>query len=138
MQRDTCELVRGLRLADSFDDFQSDREEDFLSETPREYLNRKLFEKRMNISDVCKAAGLTKYCYKVFSQERTASRNMLLRIAIGMQLNLEETQQLLRVHQMARLDPRVRRDAALIFAVSKGFDLAHVQELLEKQGEETL
>lgn len=138
MQRDTCELVKGLTLTGSFDDFREANGENFLSETPREYLNRKLFEKRMNISDVCKAAGLTRYGYKVFSQERRASRDTLLRIALGMQLSLEETQQLLRVHQMARLDPRVRRDAALIFAVSKSYDIVHVQELLENQGEEPI
>lgn len=138
MQRDTCELVKGLTLVESFDDFREANGENFLPETPREYLNRKLFEKGMNISDVCKAAGLTKYGYKVFSQERRASRNTLLRIALGMQLSLEETQQLLRVHQMARLDARVRRDAALIFAVSKSYDIARVQELLGNQGEEPI
>ncbi len=94
------------------------------------YLNDLIEEKQMKIADVMNRSQQSDYVYKVFKNQRKASRNILIAIALGMNCSLEEMQKLLRIASMARLNPRNQRDAVLIYAVLHELTVPQVNEIL--------
>lgn len=78
------------------------------------------------------------FAYQICSGERQPSRDIILRIAVSMRASVEETQQLLRLAQRGALYPRDRRDAVVIYALSKKLDLYETDELLAELEQQTL
>ena len=76
--------------------------------------------------------------YRLLSGDRLTTRNVLLRIAIVLNLSLTETQTLLRNSQRAELYELVRRDALIIFCMSNGFTLEKTESELLRKGEASL
>lgn len=70
------------------------------------------------------------YGYQILRGERVPGRDVLLRTALALGLSLEETQRLLAVSGCGTLYPRVRRDAAVIFALNQHLTLLDTEELL--------
>lgn len=85
------------------------------------------------------AANISKsYGYQILRGERTPGRDILLRTAVVLRLSLEETQRLLAVGGCGALYPRVRRDAAVIFALNQHMNLLEAEELLASLRERSL
>lgn len=78
------------------------------------------------------------FTYQLCSGVRAPSRDVVLRLALVLKLDPEETQRLLRSACRGALYPRVRRDAALIFALQRGMSLFDANELLCSLEEEPL
>ena len=77
------------------------------------------------------AADVSKsYGYQILRGERLPGRDILLRTALSLQLSLKETQRLLAAANCGTLYPRVRRDAAVIFALNQKMSLLETEELL--------
>jgi hypothetical protein len=95
-----------------------------------EYLDSLVARKSIKISEVAERSGQGDYVYKVFQGSRKASRDILLAIAFGMSLTLDETQTLLRVAGNAQLDPRSRRDSVIIYGLCKKMKITEVCEIL--------
>lgn len=93
------------------------------------YTERELFE----LIALERTAG-----FRILSEERKPSRNVLLRIALQLSLSAEKTQDLLYVGQRTALSPRVRRDVLLLYALSHHIGCAAAEELLTRFGEEGL
>ena len=72
------------------------------------------------------------YGHQLFNGTRRPSRDKVLQLAIGMGLNVEETQKLLRAAGKSPLYPRLRRDAVILFGIRKSFSIIDVQEALAK------
>ena len=70
--------------------------------------------------------------------ERVPGRDILLRTALALGLSLKETQRLLAVGGCGALYPRVRRDAAVIFALNQKMSLLQAEELLSSLPERSL
>lgn len=79
----------------------------------------------MTAADISKSYG-----YQILRGERTPGRDVLLRTALVLRLSLEDTQRLLAVSGCGALYPRVRRDAAVIFALNQTMSLLETEELL--------
>ena len=62
----------------------------------------------------------------------------MLRLSIVLGLSYDETQYLLRAAQRGALYPRVRRDAVIIYALSKHMNLSETDEALVSLGEEPI
>lgn len=85
------------------------------------------------------AANLSKsYGYQILRGERTPGRDVLLRTALALRLSLRETQRLLAVGGCGALYPRVRRDAAVVFALNQQMTLLETEELLASLPERSL
>nr|WP_325247464.1 hypothetical protein [uncultured Oscillibacter sp.] len=85
------------------------------------------------------AASISKsYGYQILRGERTPGRDILLRTALVLRLSLKETQRLLAVGGCGALYPRVRRDAAVIFALNQHMTLLETEELLSSLPERSL
>ena len=93
---------------------------------------RSLFNRAgLSASDWIAAAGISRsYGYQILRGERTPGRDLLLRTALLLKLSLEETQRLLAVGGCGALYPRLRRDAAVIFALNQHMTLLETEELL--------
>ena len=92
----------------------------------------------MNILITGAAGFVGNYPYKIFNGMKNASRDKLLQIAFGFPLNLEETQQLLRLGGHAQLYVRDTRDAFLMFSIEKKFDIQKANQLLYENKKEIL
>ena len=94
------------------------------------YLQHLIKEKHLKIADVMNNSQQSDYVYKVFKNQRKASRDILIAIALGMKCSLDETQTLLRIASQARLDPRNQRDAVFIYAILHKLAVVQVNEIL--------
>ncbi|MDD3919662.1 MAG: helix-turn-helix transcriptional regulator [Eubacteriales bacterium] len=135
----TAELIKNIQISVDMHAVSRENENAFFNISGHTYLNQLLTEKGKALPEIAVLSELdASYCYRIFSGGRTPSRNGLLRIALAMELTFDETQQVLRLYHMARLDPRCYRDAILVFAISKGYGLPQTTELLAELGEEAL
>ena len=130
MKKLTEELLNKIRETTDIEHFMEENESNFMRETVPEYLDRLVAEKRLKVSEVAERSGQGDYVYKVFQGTRKASRDILLAIAFGMQLSLEETQELLRTAGTAQLDPRSRRDSVVIYGLCKKLRITDVCDIL--------
>lgn len=104
-----------------------------------EYLGQLLEEKGLKRSDVVKEAGLNDtFGYQIFTGKRKASRNKILQLVFAMHLNLREADRLLQAAGVNELYCKDRRDAIIIFAITKGHSLQKVDEELYRFGEDTI
>lgn len=78
------------------------------------------------------------YGYQILRGERSPGRDILLRTALLLQLSLKETQRLLAVGDCGALYPKIRRDAAIIFAINQKMTLLETEELLSSLPEQSL
>jgi len=76
--------------------------------------------------------------YRFMKQERKPSRNALLRIALAMELNMEETQRLLKSGNCSTLSGTRNRDLVIMEGIVHKKDFVEVNEALTKHGFEDL
>ena len=85
------------------------------------------------------AADISKsYAYQVLRGERTPGRDILLRTALALSLSLKDAQRLLMVGGCGALYPKIRRDAAVIFALNQHMTLLETEDLLASLPERSL
>lgn len=93
----------------------------------------------MSAAEWMAAADVSKsYGYQILRGERVPGRDILLRTALSLHLPVKETQRLLAVGGCGALYPRVRRDAAVIFALNQGMTPLEAEELLLSLPERSL
>lgn len=137
--KSTDDLQQELMDAMNLNDFLSDNQNKFNSDSPSTLLSR-IFE-RQNISKaaLAKRSGMSEmYLYQIFSGRRNPSRNRLICLCYGLRANLEETQDLLKQCGLAELYPKNKRDAIIIFGLTHESDLYDINDKLFEEDEETL
>ncbi|MCL2655630.1 MAG: XRE family transcriptional regulator [Coriobacteriia bacterium] len=103
------------------------------------YLNELLRSKDLKKSEVIKKSRLNEtFAYQIFSGDRHASRNKVLQLAFAMELSLREAQRLLKHAGANELYCKDRRDAIIIYCLSRKCSLIKVDAELYKFGEETI
>ena len=78
------------------------------------------------------------YGYQLFNGTRKPSRDKAIQLAIGFELNVDQTQELLRAAEKNTLEPRKKRDAAVLFCLAREMDVENTQKLLERHELEPL
>ena len=74
------------------------------------------------------------YGHQLFNGTRRPSRDKVIQLALGMGLNVDETQRLLRAAGKSPLYPRLKRDAVILYGIGKKLPILTVQENLTKYG----
>ncbi len=137
--KDTAKLQSELKAAKSAEEFVKENQAELQVKSVAEYLNDKLIEYNLEKSDVVRRGSFVgNYPYKIFNGMKSASRDKLIQVAFGFPLTLEETQQLLRLGGHSQLYVRDSRDAYLMFALEKGYDIQKVNQLLYENQKEIL
>lgn len=103
------------------------------------WLAELLREKNMRKSEVIKRSKLNPtFAYQILSGSRKASRNKLLQLAFGMELNIPQTCALLERGGTNGLDPHNRRDVIIAFCRARGATVPDCDETLRRAGEAPL
>ena len=98
-------------------------------------LTRYMKERDMNTAQLSDAALLSRsFTYQLCCGQRRPSRDIILRLALVLELSVDETQSLLRTAQRGALYPRVLRDAVIIFALQDQMDITAADEQLLSRG----
>lgn len=114
-------------------------EENFTQGQPTfvQYMDALLEEKGMKRQEVLLRADLPqKYGYKLLTGEsHTTDRDKLLRICIALELDLKQTQRVLRLYGMSELYPKNARDVILIAAIGRRqYDMEQISRELTESG----
>ena len=134
----TEELMRMLETSNTLDNVIYNNQSITNPDTSS-YLSDLLIKHNMTIQQVLEKAVISRsFGYQIFNGLRNPNRDILLRIAIVMKLNVDEVQRLLKISQRGELYPKIRRDAAIIFCIKNKCDLTDTVELLESIGESSL
>ena len=133
------EQIRSIRL-EELPDFLRDHREDLLT-GPRpfsDYMRARFRDKGMLQQNVFLAADISEnYGYKLIAEEKhTVQRDIILRICLAAQFDLNETQKALILYGMAPLFWLLPRDLVFMAAiVHKAFDIHQVNEILIRCGQ---
>lgn len=138
MQTITQKLLEGLKNAEDIKIFLDLHKQEFLSQTLTDYLNELMNDKNITVAKIAKNSGIGEYVYKIFSGERRATRDVLISVAFGMKLSVEEIQLLLRIAKFAILDSREKRDSVIIYALSHNMSVFECDDLLNENNLITL
>lgn len=136
MQETTSKLFHKLQGRESGKAFlRQERTEPTCAQVLQELLE----QLGVSASEWIAAADISKsYGYQVLRGERIPGRDILLRTALSLSLSLEETQRLLMLSGCGALYPKIRRDAAVIFALNQKMTLLETEDLLASLPERSL
>lgn len=138
-KKDTNYLQEELRKSGSLDKFEEENDAELCAQSVADYLNELLIKYDGKKPEIGKRANLDEgYMYQIFNGRRNAKRDKLLQLAFGFPLTLDETQRLLWLGGYGELYVRRKRDAYLMFALEKGYDVNQTNELLYDKGVETM
>lgn len=139
MKKNTANIVEELGLCDDFKTFYDENREYMVSDTLGEMLRRLQNKKGLRKTDVIKRSELSEvYAYQIFSGQRHPDRKKLLCLAMGMGLNLEETQTLLKCAGYSPLYVKLPFDSAVIYGICKKLTVIEINEILFDNDLETL
>lgn len=139
MQKDTSKIVEELGLCPDFQTFYQENKDYMVSDNLATLLAQLLDTKGLKKSLVIKNAELSEvYAYQIFSGLRVPERKKLLCLAVGMQLNIAETQQLLKCAGYSQLYVKLPFDSIVLYGLCKALTVVQINELLYEYGLETL
>ncbi|MBQ6701885.1 MAG: XRE family transcriptional regulator [Clostridia bacterium] len=139
MKKDTSEMLKELQSCFDFNEFYSQNSKSLITETLSAYLNRLLEKHKLTKSEVIKRSLLNEiYAYQIFSGIRVPERKKLLSLSLGMGLDLEETQNLLKCSGYAQLYAKLEFDCIVIYGICKKLSVIEVNTLLFEHDLDTL
>ena len=103
-----------------------------------EYLNTIMAN--ISISELAQKSNISEsYLYKLLEGSKTnPSRNYLIKIAFGLELDVEQANELLRFGSCTKLDPRVKRDIPISFCLAHKYPVYECEQMLLEKGEKGL
>lgn len=138
-EKDTRFLQEELRKTENLEQFEKENDSELYAKSVAEYLNDLLIKYDAQKPEIGKRADLDEgYMYQIFNGRRNAKRDKLIRLAFGFPLTVEETQKLLQLSGCGELYVRRKRDAYIMFALEKGYDVLKTNDLLYDKGVEIL
>lgn len=132
----TQELLRILQEAEELNPLLDDLSPQLNVPAFHDQLSLYMEERGLTVSKFSQASMLSRsFMYQLCSGERTPGRDIVLRLALVLELGVSEAQRLLRIAQKGTLYPRVRRDAIFIFCLSRKKGIYETDELLTSHNE---
>jgi transcriptional regulator with XRE-family HTH domain len=95
------------------------------------YLEKICKEKEMLPGHVIKRSGIERtYGHQIFNGRRKPSRDKIIQLALGFQMNVDEAQELLKAARKSTLYPKIKRDTVIIFALTHEISVDDTQATL--------
>lgn len=139
MAKDTAHLLEELRSCADFKSFYRENAEYLPQRTLSEALNALVQKHEIKKAEAIRRAELAEvYGYQIFSGLRVPERKKLLALAVGMRLDLDEVQTLLKTTGYAPLYAKNPFDCIVIFGVCKKLTVAELNNMLYDYEMETL
>ena len=135
----TDQLMNELMKSNNISEYLKQNSKFMLTEEFSVYLTNILNKKHVVKSSVIKTSELSEVMgYQIFSGTRNPSRDSLLCILIAMELDIEQTQEILKIAEFAPLFPKLKRDAIIISGIVNRNSVAEINETLYDNNEHTL
>lgn len=104
----------------------------------KNYLQKQIVERRYENSEVAEKAGIERtYFYKILGGEKIPSRDKVIQIAIGLDMNTNETNYLLSLLGYT-IYANTKRDIIISFCIDKSLNIYQTDECLQKHGVQAL
>ncbi len=133
----TDDLLKIIKSSHDIDGFLGGQE--FIEINISQYLNEVINKRCLAKTDVIKRSGIDRvYGYQIFNGTKTPSRDKLIQLAFGMQLDFDEVQKLLKYNGFAPLYAQNRRDSIIIFALKENLSVIDLNILLDEKDEKIL
>ena len=98
-----------------------------------DYLEALLAKKNMSKSILINKANLHRtYAYQIFNGTKIPSRNKVIQLALAMQLDIRETNNLLSLSNNGYLYPKVKFDAPILLALKNKYSVLKTNLILEQ------
>lgn len=138
-EKSTDDLSQEMMSQPNLDQYITENEAYFADVDISVFLSRLYEGCGLSKAELARRAGMSEvYLHQVFSGRRKPSRDRLLCLCIGMEVSLEETQQLLKQVGYAPIYPRLRRDAIISHGILYHTPLTEINDKLFSQNEKTL
>lgn len=135
----TDELVHEISHSENILDYLAKNQAEMQLGSLPEYLGRWLKAKNCSKADVVRRSNLNKaYVYQIFLGKKYPSRDKVIALAFGMELDTQETQTLLKQAGYRELYPRDPRDALLLYSIGHRRSILDANELLYDHNIEVL
>lgn len=127
----TDELLNEIKSTKNILDYMEHNQEEMHLNTLAEALDAWTAKKDLSTADVIKKSNLnSSYVYQIFRGKKYPSRDKVIALAFGLELNADETQKLLKQAGYRELYPRDKRDALLLFAINQKMNILDANEVL--------
>lgn len=130
MKKSTEDLVNEIMTGKHISRYLTANQEEFLDISLHDYLQSLLSETQLKVSQVVDRSYKGEYIYQVFRGIKNPGRDILLCIALAMELDLDKTAYLLRIARMPLLDARNRRDSIIMFAIERKLSVPDTNDIL--------
>lgn len=138
-KKNTDNLQQELMDSPNLTQFLTQNQDYFVNANLSELLNQLFESKNISKATLAKQSGMSEiYLYQIFAGRRNPSRNRLICLCYGLEATVEETQQLLRLCNMAQLYPKLKRDAIIYYGLQHQLGLYEINDRLFDEDEETL
>lgn len=135
----TDELAHEICRSDNILDYFAENRGEMQIDSLPEYLERWLKRKDCTKADVVRRSNLNKaYVYQIFLGKKYPSRDKVIALAFGLELDEKEVQVLLKQAGYRELYPRDPRDALLLYAIGHHKGIIDANELLYDHNIEVL
>ncbi len=131
MKKKTQELLNILKNKNDIYEYFSENSQEIMFDSLPDILYFFLNKKGKSKSEVLDNAQIEKhYGYQIFSGAKNPSRDKLIMLCFGLELQLDEIQQILKKVAYGELYPRDRRDSVIIFAILHNLSIIDTNEML--------
>ena len=139
MRQSTEELTNEIANSNTLERWSEEKKDSIDEITLAEYLERMLEKYQLQKKEVIIQAQLdTTYGYQIFQGKKNPTRDVLLKLAFGFPLTVDETKHLLYYGNAGTLYPRVKRDAYIMYALHQRYNVKQVNDYLYENNEKTL
>jgi len=126
----TAELLNVLENSEKIEDYFSEIEEssdkDFLT-----YFNEQDQIQNINKADLIRDSQIDRtYAYQILQGRKNPSRDKIIALCLAGKFTLLQCQRALSYGKEAKLYPKIKRDAVIIFAFNKSLSVSETEELL--------
>ncbi len=126
MKKSTDELMNILRNKRSVDEYFDENDNEIFFGTLSEQVDFYIARKGLTKAEVVRRSGLNRgYCYEILSGKKTKniSRDKVILLCFGLELSVDEAQQLLKKCGYAPLYARDTRDSIIIFCIENSISV---------------
>ena len=135
----TDELTHEISQSDNILDYFAENRSEIQLDSLPDYLDKWLKQKNCSKADVVRRSNLNKaYVYQIFLGKKYPSRDKIIALAFGLELDDKEVQVLLKQAGYRELYPRDPRDALLLYAIGHHQNIIDANELLYDHNIEVL
>ena len=127
----TSELLKMIFKTKTLNKVFDTSEKNFDLPSFNEFITKLCIDKNEIPEHIIIRSGIERtYGHKIFAGTRNPSRDSVIQLAFGFGLNVDETQELLKIARKSALYPRVKRDIVIIYCLHNGFSIEETQMYL--------